>query len=139
MTTEPEDRPTPALQDRDDVPELVLKLQERKERQKQRSKLYRAGTVVVGLLLLLVGIFLSGPGIPGPGFLVILLGLGLLALEFERAERLLEKVIVWADQAKDRANRASGREKVLAGLLVALVVGALVAAAILWDIPLLPV
>ena len=34
------------------------------------------------------------PGVPGPGIATILLGLFLLALEFERAERLLERAIV---------------------------------------------
>ena len=124
---------------REDVPEMLKKLQARKEKHKDRSKVYRVGNVIVGVVLVVAGIFLSGPGIPGPGFLVILLGLGLLALEFERAERLLERVIVWADKAKDRAQRATVKEKVAGGVLVALLIGAFVAAAILYDIPLLPV
>ena len=82
---------------------------------------------------------LSGPGIPGPGFLVILLGLSFLALEFDRAERLLEKAIIWADNAKDRAENApAGRSRSRPALAV-LALAAFVAAAILWDIPLLPV
>ena len=44
---------------------------------------------------------MSGPGVPGPGIATILLGLVLLALEFERAERLLERVIVWGERAAD--------------------------------------
>jgi len=139
VSTQPEEKPRPAFQDRDDVPELLVKLQERKERHKQRSKAYRAGTVLVGVLLVVAGIFLSGPGIPGPGFVVILLGLGLLALEFERAERALEKVIIWSDRARGRANRATAREKAAAGAVAGLLVAAFVVAAILWDIPLLPV
>ena len=54
---------------------------------------------------------------PGPGFVVILLGLGLLALEFEPAERLLEKVIIWSDKAKDRVERSSTPEKVVRALI----------------------
>jgi len=135
----PTDRTPPDYASREDVPEMLKKLQARKEKHKDRSKVYRVGNVIVGVVLVVAGIFLSGPGIPGPGFLVILLGLGLLALEFERAERLLERVIVWADKAKDRAQRATVKEKVAAGVLVALLIGAFVAAAILYDIPLLPV
>lgn len=136
---EPTDRTPPDYASRDDVPEMLKKLQARKATHKNRSKAYRVGNVIVGVVLVVAGIVLSGPGIPGPGFLVILLGLGLLALEFDRAERLLERVIVWADKASDRAQRATVREKVAAGVLAALVIGAFVAAAILYDIPLLPV
>jgi uncharacterized protein (TIGR02611 family) len=123
----------------DDRPELLIKLQERKERHKQRHILHRAAVVALGALLIPVGILMSGPGIPGPGFLVILLGISFLALEFDRAERLLEKVIVWADGAKDRLEAASTREKIAAGVAIAVVVAAFVVAAVLWNIPLLPV
>jgi uncharacterized protein (TIGR02611 family) len=123
----------------DDKPELLVKLQERKARHKQRHPVARAGVVLFGVLVVLVGIFLSGPGVPGPGFLVILIGLGFLALEFDRAERLLEKAIVWGDRMAERAENTSTAQRVLAGLAGALAVGAFVAAAILWDIPLLPV
>ncbi|MDQ3720603.1 MAG: hypothetical protein M3350_07480 [Actinomycetota bacterium] len=136
---QPTDRTPPDYASREDVPEMLKKLQARKANHKDRSKVYRVGNVIVGVVLVVAGIFLSGPGIPGPGFLVILLGLGLLALEFERAERVLERVIVWADKAGDRAQRATVKEKVAAGVLAALLIGAFVAAAILYDIPLLPV
>ena len=123
----------------DDRPELLKKLQERKERHAQRGIFARVAVVTGGVLLVLAGIVLSGPGIPGPGFLVILLGLSFLALEFDRAERLLEKAIVWADNAKDRAENASPRQKALSAVLTVLAIAAFVVAAILWDIPLLPV
>ena len=125
-------------QEKDDRPELLVKLQERKERHKERHPIARAGVVVFGFLLVLVGIVLSGPGVPGPGFLVILLGLGFLALEFDRAERLLEKAIVFGDKLADRAEETTTTERVMGGLAAALAIGAFVAAAILWDIPLLP-
>ena len=89
--------------------------------------------------MILVGIVLSGPGVPGPGFLVILIGLGFLALEFDRAERLLEKAIIWGDQLAERAEQTSTAQRVLAGIVAALAIGAFVVAAILWDIPLAPV
>jgi uncharacterized protein (TIGR02611 family) len=123
----------------DDPPELLLKLRERKERHKQRHILHRIAIVIVGLLIMAAGGALSAPGVPGPGIAVILIGLGFLALEFDWAERLLERAITWADQAKERAEETSTTQRVLAGIAGALVVGAFVIAAILWDIPLLPV
>jgi uncharacterized protein (TIGR02611 family) len=123
----------------DDTPELLVKLRERKERHKQRHPVHRAGVVALGYLIVLAGIFMSGPGIPGPGIAVILIGLSFLALEYERAERLLERAIVWADRAKDRAEETSPRQRILAGVAGALVVAGFLVAAVLWDIPLLPI
>jgi uncharacterized protein (TIGR02611 family) len=123
----------------DDTPELLVKLRERKERHKQRHILHRIAVVILGFLIVLAGIGLSLPSVPGPGVAVILIGLGFLALEFDRAERLLERAIIWADKAKDRAEETSTTQRVLAGIAGALAVAAFVAAAILWDIPLLPI
>ena len=125
--------------DSDDRPELLKKLQERKLHHKQRHPIARVGVVMLGIFLILAGIVLSGPGVPGPGFLVILLGLGFIALEFDRAERLLEKVIVWGDQMGDWAESRTTGQKVALGLVAAAAVAGFVVAAILWDIPLLPI
>jgi uncharacterized protein (TIGR02611 family) len=123
----------------DDTPELLIKLRERKARHKQRHPVHRAGVVLLGFLIVLVGIVLSGPGVPGPGIAVILVGLGFLALEFDRAERLLERAIIWADLAAIRAEQTSTTQRVIAGIVAALAVAAFVFAAIRWDIPLLPI
>lgn len=125
--------------DRDDPPELLVKLRERKARHKQRHPVHRAGVVVLGFLIVLVGIVLSGPGVPGPGIAVIIVGLGFLALEFDRAERLLERAIIWADMAAIRAEQTSTAQRVIAGVLAALAAAAFVFAAIRWDLPLLPI
>jgi hypothetical protein len=82
---------------------------------------------------------MSGPGIPGPGIATILVGLGLLALEFDRAERLLGRAIVWAERAAARAERTTTAQRVAAGIVGAIAVGAFAVAAIRWDIPLVPV
>jgi uncharacterized protein (TIGR02611 family) len=129
-------RPGP---DREDIPDLIRKLRERKARHKQRHVVHRAGVVVLGCVLVVAGVIMSGPGVPGPGIATILLGLFFLALEFERAERLLERAIVWGERAAQRAERTSTRQRVAAGIAGALALGAFAAAAILWDIPLLPV
>jgi uncharacterized protein (TIGR02611 family) len=125
--------------DGDDAPELLVKLRERKARHKRRHPVHRAGVVALGFLVVLVGIILSGPGVPGPGIAVILVGLGLLALEFDRAERLLEHAIVWANEAALRAEQTSTAQRVAGAVLAAVAVAAFVVAAILWDIPLLPI
>lgn len=136
MASEPD---TTATEVDDDKPELLRKLEERKERHAERGMFARVGVVILGFVLVILGIFMSGPGIPGPGIVVILLGLSFLALEFDRAERLLGRAIIWADNAKDRAEAASPRQKAITGVLAALAVAAFVVAAILWDIPLLPI
>ena len=43
---------------------MLKKLQERKERHKERHIAYRVGTVIVGVVLVLAGIVLSGPACP---------------------------------------------------------------------------
>ena len=48
---------------------------------------------MLGFFIVLAGIVMSGPGVPGPGILVILIGLSFLALEFDWAERWLERAI----------------------------------------------
>jgi uncharacterized protein (TIGR02611 family) len=123
----------------DETPELLIKLRERKARHKQRHPVHRAGVVALGFLIVLVGIVLSGPGVPGPGIAVILVGLGFLALEFDRAERLLARAIIWADIAAIRAEQTSTTQRVIAALLAAVAVAAFVFAAIRWDIPLMPI
>ena len=123
----------------DDKPEILIKLQERKERHAERGLPARIGVVVIGVVLVILGIFMSGPGIPGPGIVVILVGLSFLALEFDRAERLLEKVIIWGDHAGDWAERQPKWVKITATLIGLLALAGFVVWAILDDIPLVPV
>jgi uncharacterized protein (TIGR02611 family) len=127
------------MAEQDDRPELLVKLQERKARHKQRNILHRAAVVVAGVLIVCAGIVMSGPGVPGPGIVTILIGLGFLALEFDRAERLMERVIIWGDRAADRAEQTTAKQRMIAGIATALALAAFATAAILWDIPLVPV
>ena len=123
----------------DDRPELLIKLQERKERHKQRHIVHRAAVVVAGVLIVCAGIAMSLPGAPGPGIVTIIVGLTFLALEFDRAERLLERAIIWGERAAERAERTTKAQRVAAGVVTALALGAFAAAAVLWDIPLVPI
>jgi uncharacterized protein (TIGR02611 family) len=60
----------------------------------------RIAVTVVGGFLVIVGIALLV--LPGPGLLVIILGLGILATEYVWAERLLKMAKQKALQAKDK-------------------------------------
>ena len=113
----------------------IEKLRERRERHKQRSVVYRFGFATAGVLLIVAGLLLSLPGIPGPGLLVAAIGLGMLALEWDPAERLLERVLRRLDDARDASRPV---QLALAALFVLAVAGAFVLTAVLWDVPLLP-
>lgn len=61
----------------------------------------RVITVLVGFTVLLFGALLAIPGIPGPGFLVIIAGLAILGTEFIWARRLLKKFKDGANNIKN--------------------------------------
>lgn len=133
MTTAPErDRP-----ERPGEPALVRKLRARQKEHKQRGRLYRFAFVAAGLLVLGAGIAMLA--LPGPAFVVIPIGLAILSLEFVWAERLLERALVKGEEAKRKASEASRTQKILSAAAIACAAAAAVTAAILWDIPLLPV
>ncbi|HYP47435.1 MAG TPA: PGPGW domain-containing protein [Thermoleophilaceae bacterium] len=117
---------------------LIAKLEERRERHKRRPWVVRAAVVIVGALVTLAGVIMTGP-VPGPGFLVIPVGLAILALEFVWAERLLEKAVDWAEATREKAANQTRGQKIAGGVLTAIAIAAFAAAAILWDIPVLPV
>jgi hypothetical protein len=113
----------------------IKALRRRKERHKRRSKVYRVPFALAGALIIVAGLALSLPGIPGPGLLVIAVGLGMLALEFDRAERLLEKIL---DRVEDLRDRTSMWLQVTLGILgLAAAIGYVVAAFVI-EIPVLP-
>src|SRR3954447_11069217 len=91
-----------AVQER---PKLVIRLQERKEQHLQRSRIVRVLYVMVGFAVLLAGLAMLV--LPGPAFLVIPIGLAILALEFNWAERMLERAIEQGEKAKQRATDAT--------------------------------
>ena len=133
MTAAPEREPP----ERPAEPALVRKLRARQAEHKQRGRLYRFAFVAVGLLVLAAGIAMLA--LPGPAFVVIPIGLAILSLEFAWAERLLEKALIKGEEAKRKAGRATRTQKILTGLAIACAAAAAVTAALLWDIPYLPV
>lgn len=95
---------------------MIDRLEERRERHAQRHKLYRIGFGVSAALVLLAGIILSLPLVPGPGLPLVAVGLAMLALEFAWAERLLRRIAHRIDQVEERIGWAG---------IVALLVGAI--------------
>lgn len=88
---------------------------------------WRVGASVLGAALIVGGIVLLP--LPGPGWLIIFLGLGVLATEYEWAARLLrfarEKVSAWTQWVAQQSRTV----QVLIGVAGFLLLAALVAAA----------
>ena len=64
----------------------------------------RASRLVVGFALLAVGAVLALPLVPGPGLLVMFVGLGFLSAEFVWARRLRDWFHATFRRALERAN-----------------------------------
>jgi uncharacterized protein (TIGR02611 family) len=118
-------------------PKLVQRLRLMRATHRNRNFIVRGAFVVGGVTVLLLGLAMLVT--PGPAFVFIPLGLAILSLEFLWAERLLERALEQADAAKRKAAAASPMQKRLTAIATALGVGAAVAAAVLYDIPYLPV
>lgn len=116
---------------------LIASLAERRERHLQRGRFYRVAFALAGATVTLAGIAMLVA--PGPALVVIPIGLAMLALEFAWAEELLERAVERAEAARQSAVEASRGQKIFGTLAIATGVGAAVAAALVWDIPLLPV
>jgi tellurite resistance protein TerC len=65
---------------------------------------------VIGLTILLIGVAMIA--LPGPAFIVIPIGLGILATEFAWARRMVRRARVMIAKAR---GRESGKARVLAG------------------------
>jgi uncharacterized protein (TIGR02611 family) len=90
-----------------DAPSFAARLGERRTRHRRRGILYRVVFAVAGVTVLLAGIAMLV--LPGPGLLVSAAGLGMLALEFAWAERLLARAAVRLEAVRLRATRRGGR------------------------------
>ncbi len=88
--------------------ERLTRLRARRERHLERSRAYRIAFAVSGFLVLIGGIVLSLPLVPGPGFVLVAIGLGMLALEFVWAERLLENTVDRLERVTERVRRRRG-------------------------------
>ena len=64
----------------------------------------RASRILVGAGLVMVGIVLALPGVPGPGLLIVFAGLGVLGGEFDWARRLRERMLATFRRATGRSD-----------------------------------
>jgi uncharacterized protein (TIGR02611 family) len=119
------------------VPTVVRRLRERRATHRDHGPVYRALFVTAGFLVLLVGLAMLA--LPGPAFLIIPIGLAILSLEFAWAGTLLDATLLRAARAREQAARTTRRQRVLTGAAGVLALAALIAAAVAWDIPVLPV
>ena len=91
---------------------------------------------IAGFTVLIAGLAMLV--LPGPALIVIPIGLAMLSLEFVWAEGLLERALVKGEHAKRKAQETTTTQRVLSGIAAALAIAALVAWALLADVPLLP-
>jgi uncharacterized protein (TIGR02611 family) len=115
---------------------LVDGVRDRRERHLERNRLVRIGAVAFGFLVVLAGVAMLV--LPGPGLLVIALGLGILALEFAWAERLLERTVDRMEEAADTVKRASRGQQLLLAAAALSAAAALIVVVLVWDVPYLP-
>ena len=95
---------------------LRARLQVQRERHRERRLVVRVVFAATGLVVFLGGLAMLV--LPGPGMLVVAIGLSMLALEFAWAERLLAKAL-------DRLERIRPKERSLLLRVLLVVVTAL--------------
>ena len=118
-------------------PKLIEKLEARREEHVKRGRFYRIVFAVAGVIVLLAGLIMLIT--PGPAFVLIPIGLAMLALEFTWAERLLDRALEQAQVAQEKAAQTSLAQRIFGILAGLLAFGAAVTAQIQWDLlPFLP-
>jgi len=68
----------------------------------------RVARISAGVVLLVAGLIMVIPGVPGPGLLVIFIGLSILAVDFVWAHRLKKKI---QDTTKSAVDKVMGKKK----------------------------
>ena len=111
---------------------LIERLQARRAEHRTRHPAYRVAFAIAGALVLLAGIVMLVT--PGPAFVLIPLGLAMLAREFAWAERALERALSRAQAAKERAAGTSAAQRVAGTAAGAALLAAAVAAAVHWSL-----
>lgn len=115
---------------------LWRSLQDRRRNHHERSRTYRIAFTIGGFAITLGGLVMLVT--PGPALVVIPIGLAMLSMEFVWAERALERALKEGIKAQQTAKEASREAKILTAAAVVCAIAAFVTAAILWDIPLVP-
>ena len=120
-----------------DKPKIVQRLEQQRERHRQRHIVVRVLYIVVGFTLLFGGIAMLV--LPGPAFVVIPIGLAILSLEFVWAEGLLDRALEKGEVAKRKAAETTKTQRILTAVACVLAAAAFIAWALLDDIPFVPV
>ncbi|MGD0016605.1 MAG: PGPGW domain-containing protein [Verrucomicrobiia bacterium] len=68
----------------------------------------RVARITAGVVVLLVGLIMAIPGVPGPGLLVMFIGLSILAVDFVWAHRLKTRI---QDTTKNAMDKVRGKNK----------------------------
>ena len=97
---------------------------------------YRVVVGLIGATVVVIGFILIP--LPGPGWLIVAVGVFMLALEFDRAERLLEKILDRLEDVSEQAQSAGPWAKAGLALIALSGLAATIAAFVLFDVPLLP-
>ncbi|WP_182920443.1 PGPGW domain-containing protein [Nocardioides cavernaquae] len=87
---------------------------------------------VIGVAIVLAGAVMTGP-VPGPGFLIVVAGLAILATEWAWAEKLLQRARAWLEKSTAQVKNmdpAVRRRRLLLGLLATVLVLGVAAALI---------
>ena len=120
-------------------PHVFKRLHVRLHRNRLTAVATKIVVAIVGTLVILVGVVLSGPGVPGPGFVVIIFGLAILSSEFVWAERLLMRARRWLERSRDRVRDMDPvvrrRRIVLTLLAMVVVAGGVTAYLLYYDWP----
>ena len=129
--------PAPALALIPAGPFLLARLERARESHRARGRLYRILFVAGGAVVTLAGVAMLV--LPGPALAVIPVGLFMLSMEFAWAESLLVRALEHAERARETAKATSRAQRVLGAIAAALAVAGVAVAAVLWDLPVLPV
>ena len=68
----------------------------------------RVARITAGVVVVIAGIIMAIPGVPGPGLLVIFIGLSILAVDFVWAHRLKTKI---QEKTKNVVNKMRGKKQ----------------------------
>jgi uncharacterized protein (TIGR02611 family) len=113
-------------------PKLIERLDARRAEHRNRHPAYRVAFGAAGALVLVAGIVMLVT--PGPAFVLIPVGLGMLALEFTWAERALDRALTQAQVAQEKAANASTAQRVAGTVAGAAAIAAAVFAALYWNL-----
>ncbi len=117
-------------------PPLIERVRARRARHQERNRLYRIAFALVGFAVCLAGVVMLVT--PGPGILVIIVGLTMLALEFAWAERWLERLVDRAEQAVDQVTKGSPRRRAALFVVGVAALAAIAVMVVFWEIPFFP-